>query len=267
MGRDISVYPIRAKIHTCIHSQLERIVIFSAFWRWGYFDKQPLHDMLVARQQFWIFRVSAMTDPLQGHRCVTCPTKCPLPGFLLRCPSLFSPTRHTNPELLLDVRRVDSGTKWRSEVQILPVILMEALLSFWYEWVANDGSFLHPSSNSVSSHLTRLALDQIIITVVWMIIRFTQRRGWLQHLQTPVQRKSTFWFGGCHYEATYSLFSPKASWNHTEILKYVHFFLPYTLCYTWYKRELNCVCTLRNYKWFFFLILQTIFDSWFYDGV
>lgn len=70
MGRDISVYPKRAKIHTCIHSQLERIVIFSAFWRWGYFDKQPLHDMLVARQQFWIFRVSAMTDPLQGHRLV-----------------------------------------------------------------------------------------------------------------------------------------------------------------------------------------------------
>lgn len=139
--------------------------------------------------------------------------------------------------------------------------------AFFLVGVVNDGSFLHPSSNSVSSHLTRLALDQIIITLVWMIIRFTQRHGWLQHLQTPVQRKSTFWFGGFHYEASFSLFSPKASWNHTEILKYVHFFLPYTLCYTWYKRELNCVCTLRNYKWLFFLILQTIFDSWFYDGV
>lgn len=30
MGRDISVYPLRTKIRTCIHSQLEQIVIFLA---------------------------------------------------------------------------------------------------------------------------------------------------------------------------------------------------------------------------------------------
>lgn len=31
MGRDISAYPLRTKIRTCIHSQLEQIVIISFF--------------------------------------------------------------------------------------------------------------------------------------------------------------------------------------------------------------------------------------------
>lgn len=167
--------------------------------------------MPVARQQFWIFRVSTLTDPLQGHRCVTCLTKCPLPGFLLRCPSLFSPLRHINPKNPQSFMWHEASWFWILELNGDPKYefcqwYWWKLCSFWYEWVVNDGSFLHPSSNSVSSHLTRLALDQIIITVVWMIIRFTQRRGWLQHLQTPVQRKSTFCFGGFHYEAAFSFF-------------------------------------------------------------
>lgn len=215
---------------------------------------------MVARQQFWIFRVSALTDPPQGHRCATCPTKCALPRFLLRCPSIISPIRHTkpkNPELLLNMKRVHSELHFVPESRSTNSASDTdgCLLSlFLYEWVVNDGSFLHPSSNSVSSHLPRLALDQIIITVVWMIIRFTQRRGWLQHLQTPVQIKSTFWFGGFHYEAAFSLFSSKASWNHTEILKYVHFFI-------------RTLCVIHDIKgsWIVFvpweIINEPIFDS------
>lgn len=160
---------------------------------------------------------------------------------------------------------LDSGMKWRSEVQILPVMQMEDLLSLCYEWVVDDGSFLHPSSNSVSSHLTRLALDQIIITVVWMIIRFTQRHGWLQHLQTPVHWKSTFWFGGFHYEADFSLFHLK---HHEITLKYSNMwiFFSHILCVIHYIKGSWIVFVPWEIINDFFLILQTIFDSWFYDG-